>query len=293
MGRAEIPRFFLYGEPPRDIGERFLHLESLDDRSRPANWNIRPHTHANLNHVFHISAGSGAMRADGQTLRFEAPCLLIVPAGVVHGFDWSHESLGRVLTVSQSYLQELVSRAPELRKVFVASAALPKAGGALLSEAFARLAGELAWTAPGHRVAVEALLLTILVEALRLRQYEVDDSPRRAGPRASLVARFRELVEARYRTNLTVEAYAAELHVHPKRLRTACLSIAEAAPFRIIHDRRMLEAKRLMLYSNMTVAEVAYHLGFEDPAYFTRVFTKACSVSPRAYRRGLQLPALD
>jgi AraC family transcriptional activator of pobA len=41
-----------------------------------------------------------------------------------------------------------------------------------------------------------------------------------------------------------------------------------------------------MLYSNMTVAEAAYYLGFDDPAYFTRVFTKGCGQSPRAFRNG-------
>ena len=285
MDAHEIPRFFLYGEAPRHVGERFLHLESLDDRSRPANWNIRPHTHANLNHAFLITEGRGEMGADGAALVFQAPCLLLIPAGVVHGFAWSRESLGQVLTVSQAYLGELAAREPELGKVFARPAALPGTGLPRLREAFTRLGDELAWSAPGHAAAVEALLLTILVEALRLRRYETDDAPRRAGPQAGVVARFRELVEARYRTDMGVEAYAAELNLHPKRLRAACAKVTGASPLRILQDRRLLEAKRLMLYSNMTVAEAAYYLGFEDPAYFTRVFTQACGLSPRDFRR--------
>lgn len=284
MGRYEIPRFFLYGEPPRHVGERFLHVEALDDRSRPANWNIRPHTHANLNHVFHIVEGGGEMRADAETLAFEAPCLLLVPAGVVHGFSWASESRGAVLTVSQAYFEELAGRAHELGRVFAKPLALPRPSGKLLPEAFARLTEELAWTAPGHGIAVEALLLTILVEALRLSQYAAEQEPRTVGPQAALVARFRELVEANYRTEMRIEDYAAALNAHPKRLRTACLSVAEAAPLTILLDRRLLEAKRLLLYSNMTVAETAYYLGFQDPAYFTRFFTKACQTSPRRFR---------
>lgn len=286
MGRQEIPRFFLYGEPPREIGERFLHLEALDDRSRPANWNIRPHTHANLNHVFHVTEGAGEMRADGETLAFEAPCLVLVPAGVVHGFSWVSDSRGSVLTVSEAYLAELAARSHELDQVFARPVALPRPSEKPLPEAFARLAEELAWTAPGHGVAVEALLLTILVEALRLSHYTLDEMPRIHGPQAGLVARFRELVEARYRTEMGVEDYAAALNVHPKRLRGACLAVADASPMRILQDRRLVEAKRLMLYSNMTVAETAYYLGFQDPAYFTRFFTKACNTSPGRFRRG-------
>jgi AraC family transcriptional activator of pobA len=282
--RSEIPRFFLYGEPPREVGERFLHLESLDDRSRPANWNIRPHTHANLNHVFHLTDGRGEMRADGETLAFEAPCLLIVPAGVVHGFSWTSDSRGDVLTLSAAYLGEVAMREPDLATVFNRPAALARPAEQLVEAAFARMRHELSWSAPGHRIAVEALLLAILVEVLRLKAYMVDDEPYRTGPQAAIVARFRALVEARYRTDLSVDDYASELKIHPKRLRAACLAIAGATPLRIIQDRRLLEAKRLLLYSNMTIAETAYYLGFEDPAYFTRFFTKACSASPRMFR---------
>lgn len=283
--RSEIPRFFLYGEPPREVGERFLHLESLDDRSRPADWNIRPHTHANLNHVFHLTDGRGEMRADGETLAFEAPCLLIVPAGVVHGFSWTSDSQGEVLTISAAYLEELAAREREVATVFNRPAALERPAEQLVEAAFTRMRHELSWTAPGHRVAVEALLLTILVEALRLKAYLADDKPNRTGPQAGIVARFRALVETRYRTETPVDVYASELKMHPKRLRTACLAVAGASPLRIIHDRRLLEAKRLLLYSNMTVAETAYYLGFQDPAYFTRFFTKACEMSPKRFRQ--------
>jgi AraC family transcriptional activator of pobA len=227
------------------------------------------------------------MRADGETLAFEAPCLVVVPAGVVHGFSWASESRGQVLTVSGPYLDELTARQRELATVFSRPAALPQADGGPLEASLARLAQELSWTTPGRLIAIEALLLTILVEALRLEAYLSDPEPRRAGPQAALVARFRRLVEAHYREEIRVEAYAAELKVHPKRLRAACLGVAEGTPLRLIQDRRLLEAKRLLLYSNMTIAETGYHIGFQDPAYFTRVFTKACRTSPRRFREAV------
>lgn len=287
MGRESIPRFFLYGEPPQHVGERFLHLEALDDRSRPADWTIRPHTHGNLNHIFHIIEGGGEMRADAQVLNFEAPCLLVVPAGVVHGFTWANETRGSVLTLSDAYFHELAARARDLTQVFVKPLALLEADEQAISNALERLAKELAWAAPAHEVAVEALLLTLLVETLRLTHYAAAGLPQAAGPRAALVARFRELVERRYREPLGVDSYSAALRVRPKRLRAACVEVAGASPCRIIQDRRLLEAKRLLLYSNMTVAETAYYLGFQDPAYFTRFFRKACQTSPRGFREAL------
>ena len=284
MSTAQIPRFFLYGEAPQHVGDRYLHLEALDDRTRPADWNIRPHTHANLNHVFHIREGGGRMAADDREIAFEAPCLLVVPAGVVHGFSYAVETHGSVLTVSQGYFDDLVRRCEDLRPAFAAATALPCGEVSGLADSFERLSRELAWTAPGHRLSVDALLSTILVEVLRLA-HAATEEPRVVGPRAALVARFREQLEADYRGNVSIETYAATLGVTPKRLRAACVAVAGAPPIRLIQDRLLLEAKRLLLYSNMTIAEAAFYLGFDDPAYFTRVFTKGCGAPPRQFRQ--------
>lgn len=284
MKTSAIPRFFLYGEPPEHVGPRFLHLEPLDERSRPANWNIRPHTHGDLNHVFFIKTGRGAMSADGMSIKFEAPCLLIVPAGLVHGFDFADETNGSVLTVSEGYFQDLVQRCVELRTVFLRAAALPCRDVVAVSGALNRLGQELAWTAPGHALSVEAMLSTVLVEALRSTRDNNGATAHEGGPRRALVARFRAQLEATYRDKTSVSAFASALGVTAKQLRTACLAIADAPPSRLIQDRIILEAKRLLLYSNMTVSEAAFYLGFEDSAYFTRVFTRSCGASPREFR---------
>jgi AraC family transcriptional activator of pobA len=284
MSIERIPRFFLYGEPPREVGDRFLHLESIDDRTRPANWNIRPHAHANLSHVFCIASGGGRMRADTEALPFEGPCLLMVPPNVAHGLAYRPETAGFVLTISDAYLQDLMRREAELRAVFLAPRVLAHPQGQF-DDVLERLSRELAWRAPGHAAVVEALLVTLLVGALRLMRESEYPDPRPHGAAAGLVARFRELVEVRYREESRVAAYADALGVTAKRLRLACLRASGAAPLRIIQDRLLVEAKRLMLYSNMTVAETAYYLGFDDPAYFTRFFSKRCGVSPRQFRK--------
>ena len=285
MQTPAIPNFFLYGEAPRTVDDRFLHLEALEDRSRPSGWTIRAHAHANLNHVFHFTRGGGVVRAEGQSIRLRAPCLLLTPAGVVHGFDFEPETVGSVLTVSDSTLRELVRREPEFRPLFAAPAVIPVADQGFLRASLGRLSRELAWLAPGRAAAVEALLVGILVEVLRLAQAEGGETAA-PGPQALLVARFRERIEERYRAHDEVEDYARALAVSPKQLWVACRRVAGAPPARLIQDRLLLEAKRLLLYTNVSVAEAAYALGFTDPAYFSRLFTKETGRSPRAFRRG-------
>ncbi len=281
---TEVPVFFLFGEPQRSVNPAFLHLETLEERSRPSEWNIRPHTHTDLHHLFLIAQGAGSMTADAVTRVFNAPCLLIVPANTVHAFAWQRETLGQVLTLADGALRELLVREPGFARLFAAPACLPGADAAALGTHLAALGRELAWSAPGHATAAQARLQIVLVEALRLHaQAGVQNapSPRRA---VRLVARFREAVEAKYRSNAPVETYAADLGVTTATLRRACLQAAGTTPLHIIHARMFLEAQRLLLFTNMSIAETATTLGFQDSAYFTRFFTKQAAVSPRAYR---------
>ena len=282
--KPDIPSFFLFGEPLRTVEGRYLHLEDLDDRSRPNGWSIRAHAHVDLNHVFHIAAGHGVLRADTLTVVFTAPCLLMIPASVVHSFAYRPETMGSVLTIANSYLRDLTDREPGFAALFRTPMALPLDDASPVRAALASLARELNWTAPGRVAAIEAHLLTVLVDALRLIVRAKAADPVAYGPQAATVARFRELLEAHYREALTVEHYAKRLGVSGSRLRAACLKIAAASPLKLIKDRLMLEAKRALIYSNMTVSEVAYALGFTDPAYFSRFFTRAEGRSPSVFR---------
>jgi AraC family transcriptional activator of pobA len=281
-----VPTFYLYGEPHRSAADNFLHVERLADRSLPAGWTIRPHAHRELNHLIPIAEGGGVMHAEGDTSRFEAPCLIVVPAGVVHGFQWHRESTGSVITLANSYRDELIRRDPDIAALSEAPTVIPltREAARVIGAQVGVLMKELAWNAAGHRTAVDAALAAILVQAVRglaVRSPEVEQS---RGRQAELVARFRALVEERFRNREPIGHYAAQLGTSPTTLRVACARVTGKAPVELINLRAMLEAKRALCYTNQTVAEIAYTLGFVDPAYFTRSFTRHTGVAPRQYR---------
>ncbi|WP_288587563.1 helix-turn-helix domain-containing protein [uncultured Methylobacterium sp.] len=278
-----VPHFFLYGEAPRDADDRFLHLEALDDRSRPNRWTIRPHVHSGLHQLLLIAEGAGEMRAEEARFGFAAPCMLAVPAGTAHGFRFTDGTVGTVVTLSSRYLRDLCGREPELAALFAGPAALALPEPGAVEEAVAELAREIAWAAPGRRGAIEAHLMLVLVAGLR-RLAASRAPPAPPGPQALLAARVRELVEAHHRRERPLSAYADDLGVSEARLRTACRAVTGASPGRIIRERRLLEAKRSLLYSDLGIAEIAYGLGFTDPAYFSRFFAKGTGECPRAFR---------
>jgi len=284
-----IPRFFLYGEPPRDADEGFLHVETIADRSRINDWVIQPHAHRDLHQLLVIFRGVGTMRAEAQEFGFHAPALLVVPAGVVHGFRFDTDTEGYVVTLAETLLRDLAREERGFRSLFGVASHAALAADPLpareLADILPKLRRELVWNAPASAVAATARLTTVLVIALRALHQPPGPASPAGGLRAALVARLREKIEIHLREGWSVARYAAALSVTPARLRAACVEVAGKSPVRIVEDRLLLEARRNLLYTNMTVAQIAWHLGFGDPAYFSRWFSQRAQESPAAYRR--------
>ena len=287
MPNDAVPTFYLYGEPHRAVAAGFIHVEPLDDRSRPSQWTIRPHAHADLVQMFFIDSGGGKMHVDELAIAVTAPALLLVPAGVVHGFHWHTESTGAVLTLSRSYAQTLVDRYPDIAPVFTRvrvmvpdaySVGTIRAGTAMLRR-------ELGWSAKGHDAAVEAALVLLMVTALRNLTQDAADAPPHPSQSAALVARYRALIERRFRNRENVAVHARSLSITPSTLRAACARIAGRSPAAMLDERAMLEARRALLYTDLPVAAIGYALGFSDPAYFTRFFTRHAGESPTKVRK--------
>ena len=160
-------------------------------------------------------------------------------------------------------------------------------GETIIASSLKRLAQELSWIAAGHDAAVEAHLLCVLVACVRALEQARSADIVKPGVQATLVARFREAIERHYRRDLPLRRYTALLGVTERQ----CGSDSGndhggpgMPPTGLIQMRILLEAKRALLYSNMTVSEAAYYLGFNDPAYFSRFFQRATGHSPRAFR---------
>jgi AraC family transcriptional activator of pobA len=282
-----IPTFYLYGEPKRAVDHGFIHVEDLDDRSRPNEWTILPHAHADLHQIFLATEGGGALRVEDTSHAFTAPALMVVPATMVHSFAWHRESAGAVLTLSCTYNDELTRRGLGVAPLFDTFRLVEtdEATARTAAATMMLLLRELGWSAPGQRAAVEAALLALLVTALRT--FRPGDARGTPAPRSSvaLVARYRARIEARFRRRERVAAHAAALGVSESRLRAACAAVAGLSPAAMLDQRTMLEARRRLLYSTLTVAEIGYSLGFTDPAYFSRFFTVQAGVSPKAFRQ--------
>ena len=281
-----VPRFFLYGEPPREPGRGFLHVEPLALRSRRANWAISEHAHRDLAQMFLVAKGGGSMRVDGQRYRIDAPVLLLIPANAIHGFQWATNSAGQVLSMGLRTLAGATGRAPELARLFATPGVLrlgDDRAARRVDTTLRELAAENAWEAPGRALALDALLVLAMVAALRASGDGNGGDIQ--GRDTVLIARFRALIEEHFRSHLSLRQYLGTLAVSERRLRDACFRIARRTPMQMVLDRTMLEARRMLVSSNRTAAEIGFQLGYDDPAYFSRVFHAHFGEKLREFRR--------
>ena len=96
---------------------------------------------------------------------------------------------------------------------------------------------------------------------------------------------FSLLVEHHFKSIHSVTKYAQRLGLSPKSLAKHFQKVGVDTPSNVVKNRIVLEAKRQLLYSDKSVKQIAFDLGFNDAAYFTRFFTKLVSKSPLQFKK--------
>jgi AraC family transcriptional activator of pobA len=287
-GSRKIPAYVLYGEAPQRIAGPMLHIETIEARSAGHHWKIEPHLHHVLHQMMFVLWGRGVVLADGKRSQYRPPAIVLIPAGAVHGFEFEPGTKGHVISVSDDLLRGLAQREAGVTALFAQPSTVEMQAGLLhatdLAQSVRMLAREFARPDAGDGLALHGWLEVLLGNLLRLTRGLPNPADPVVGQRRQLMARFSELLERRFRDNQSVSDFARALHVSESRLRSVCLASTGQSPIQLIHARILLEAKRQLHYTSNPVSEIAYALGFEDPAYFTRFFSRLAGASPRAFR---------
>ncbi|MES2477979.1 MAG: AraC family transcriptional regulator [Bacteroidota bacterium] len=97
---------------------------------------------------------------------------------------------------------------------------------------------------------------------------------------------FKQLVKGNLLKHYSVEEYADNLGISSKHLIELCKKHTGKTPLKYIQEQTICEAKRQLFHTNFSVKEIAYGLGFDDPANFSKYFKSFTGYSPAAYRKG-------
>jgi len=275
LNMQEIPTYALYGEAAGERQQDWLHWETIQSRSRLHDYRIAPHRHDHFLQVLHLAAGEGEVVLDGQRTVLHPESVVVVPAGTVHGYSFSEDVRGVVVTLIERDLEGLGLPRPEAAAV---SGECGEVGAALQ-----RLTAEADRPGAAHDIAMRAHV-TLLQVALRrlLKSGHAEQGPVRS---RHIAHAFRELVEKRFRHSRRVSDYAAELGVSHTHLNRVCREVFGQPPLALIEQRLALEARRLLLFTTLSIKQIGAQLGYDDPAYFTRFITRLFGASPAKVRR--------
>lgn len=283
-----VPVFDLYGEEGQRAALDPIHVESIAARSSLHNWEIKPHRHHGLFQLLWLAQGSGELVLEDRPGRLSAGSVVLVPQHCVHGFRFEPGAGGLVLTLAYPMLAAMPGALG--RQLLAMTAPLIRdpqrtAERGELQGLLQLLAQEYGRQEAFRSQLLEALAVAIL--ALLLRQSDTvpaAEGGQRVLPAPAHMAGFSAEIERSFRTHAPLAHYASRLGLSVPHLNALCRQYAGRSALGMIHERLLLEARRNLVYTAMTVKEVADVLGFADPAYFTRFFRRAIGMSPTEFR---------
>ncbi len=124
----------------------------------------------------------------------------------------------------------------------------------------------------------------ILLKAERLRRSQLSSSLQQAEASPRLIA-FRDLLQSHYSEHWTAQMYADALGFSKKTLGNLTRKHLHRTPKEVIDQRLLLEVKRMLVHTDLSIKEIAYQLGFEDPSNLNKFFRRIDGITPSAFRK--------
>ena len=239
-----------------------------------------PHRH-DYHELIWIRAGAGQHSIDGATVPVRPGTITVIGRGQVHVFEQGEHLDGAVVRFTGEALAESWLLAGQGGRTVV----VPGGEQDRLDALIDALGAELARPPDEHSAELQRHLLAAILLWIE-RWYDASRTERRDDDDAEvqLHRRFARRLEEDYAAHHDAAHYADALAVPAAQLSRALSHLTGRTTKQLITDRVMLEAARLLRFTDLTVGEIAYRAGFEDQLYFSRAFKRHHQVAPMLYR---------
>ncbi|MEP6872757.1 MAG: helix-turn-helix domain-containing protein [Burkholderiales bacterium] len=289
---ASIPNYALYGDEAVPSWIDLVHMEQIHERSSIFNFEIDPHVHHGLIQVLYLTRGGGDVFVDNRQWTIRAPAVIVVPTRHVHGFRFSPDVDGPVVTAAQHPLESVAAvaapgllrhiREPRVMEV----AGSPRHADALLP-LFDAIDREGRIHVSGESAAGTVLLMAVFVQISRIvasMRLDEDEASAERSKKAARVERFRATVDLQFRNRWPVARYASDVGLSVGQLSRICRELLGGSAIDVLNARIVHEAERELVYSTLSVKQIAGLVGFDDEAYFGRFFKKQTNLTPTEFR---------
>ena len=251
-----------------------------------------PHRH-DYHELLWLRAGHGEHLLDGRPLAVRPRSLTLIGRGQIHVFTRAEDVTGTAVRFGDEALVGGAAQRATPGWMLAGRGGLtvevPEGDVGRLESIIAALAAEAERPPDARSADLERHLLSVLLlwierwhDDTRTERREADDSE------LVLHRRFAERLEADYAAHHDAAHYAGALGVPAAALSRALSHVTGRSTKELVTDRVMLEAARLLRFTDLTVQEVGHRTGFRDPLYFSRAFKRHHGEAPQAYRGRVQ-----
>jgi AraC family transcriptional regulator, transcriptional activator of pobA len=256
-----------------------------------------PHRH-DYHELIWLRDGRGQHSIDGATVPVRPHTVTVIGRGQVHVFERGEDLHGAVVRFREEGLVDAGARrgTPEwlLAGQGGRTVVVPPGEAPHLDALVAALGAELQRPPDEHSPELQRHLLSTILLWVE-RWYDAVRTERRAADDAEvqLHRRFARRLEEDFARHHDAAHYADALGVPTAALSRALAHVTGRATKDLITERVMLEAARLLRFTDLSVSEVAHRAGFTDPLYFSRAFKRRHDASPQAYRERARGKSMD
>ncbi|OCB74441.1 helix-turn-helix domain-containing protein [Flavobacterium crassostreae] len=246
----------------------------------------QPHRHDFYVLVF-FTAGSGTHNVDFNTYNIQPHRVFVLQPGQMHHWSLSEDIEGYVVFYSPEMYNLYFGQKDLDGFAFYYSAhtkseiVLSATESEALEPLFKMMLLES--QAPKNFAQDKILNLLDIIHIELARKYQ-DSGGVHAPAYMGKIKQLGQLLEAKFAQEKTASFYANALNISLKHLNRICNEMLQKTTTEVIAQRVVLEAKRMLMDKNLTVNEIANHLGYEDYSYFVRLFKKHTGKTPKVFR---------
>ena len=249
------------------------------------------HRHNYYELLFFVK-GKGTHMIDFDNHAIGSRSIHFVSAGQVHALHRDKSTKGYVIAFSKEFVylnssdKSILNDFPAFNKTAAPVLKLDASAVAEMESLVNTMAAEHTGTNP-FREKILGSYISILL--LKCRALLVSGSGKAIDSSAQqLLLGFNDLLDEHFIRLHKVSDYADLLRVSPNHLSETIKKSSGKTAGDLIRDRLVLEAKRLLLHSAATAKEIAYHLNFNDPSYFSRFLKTNTGLSPEEFRKQIR-----
>lgn len=250
-----------------------------------------PHRH-DFYEILFLSKGSGYHIIDNNQYEITPPCVFFLSPGQAHKLSLSHDIEGHIFLFTPEFYSlfdfnknkliefpfffSIEQKNPPL---YITNAK----DAEFIQDLILRASIEFSQPENTNNEIIHAILQLLLLTCNQL--YTKDISIHKQSKSQILVKKFLIALEENYHCNYSIDYYAQLLAITPNHLTQIVKQSMGKSTISIIQEKRIIEIKRLLLHTSMSISEIAEHLHFSDVSYFTKYFKKNVGIAPLQYRK--------